>query len=397
MKNSERKKAKRMDLPLRSSGFTQIVYGGKTEDPWENYKRLNQHVNGFKPKASPYNVYFGELHGHSNLSDGTPDIDTYFLNVRDNAKLDFCALTDHDHGGVGREELFGEKWETIKNTVKKYYQPHKFTTILGYERDSYPWYNNAVVYYNNHDAEMLRGQTDGEISRQELREYLNRDDVIMVPHDTCFVSAGTDFLSLDKEDMPPLIQVFSRGSYCEKYDERFLTESAFFGGFWQDALKKGAKMGCICASDDHLGRNGIIDESKDFPFNYPGITAVLAKENTLQGIFEALKNRRCYGFMYGRVYIDFRINEHFMGEEITLNKDEIRSIYFNINADQEIKNVTLVKNCKDYIVFGSKHGKEQVIFDYEKEQETDYYYLRVLFKDGTMAWTSPIWITEKDQ
>ncbi len=396
MKNVERKTAKRFDLPSRSIEFTKIVYGGKTEDGWAYYRKLNETVESFMPKDNPFNVYFGELHGHSNISDGMPDVDTYFLNIRDNAKLDFCALADHDHGGVGREELFGEKWEITKNAVKKYYQPHKFTTILAYERDSYPWYNNAVVYYNNHDAKMLRGKTDGEISREELQEYLNRDDVIIVPHDTCFLSAGTDFLSLDSEDMPPLIQVFSRGGYCERYDERFLTESAFFGGFWQDALKKGAKMGCIAASDDHVGCNGIIDESKEYPYNFPGITAVLAKENTVEGIFEALKNRRCYGIMYGKILIDFRINDHFMGEEFSINKGEDRNIYFSVDADEEIKSVTLVKNCKDYIVFGSKAGKKQLVFDYTKENETDYYYLRVILKDGRMAWTSPIWVKEQE-
>ena len=396
MKNIERKNAKRMDLPGRSREYTNVVYGGETENPWDYYLRLRAQVDSFKPEKAPYNVYFGELHGHSNFSDGQPDVDSYFLNVRDNAKLDFCALTDHDHGGVGKKELFGEKWEIIKEKVKEYYEPNKFTTILGYERDSYPWYNNAVIYYNNHDGQMLRGSIDGEITRQELHEILNRDDIIIVPHDTCFLSAGTDFSMLDLQDMPSLTQIFSRGSYCEKYDERFLSDSAYAGGFWQDALKKGAKMGCICASDDHLCRNGIIDESKEFPFNLPGITGVLAKENTVEGIFEALKNRRCYGFMHGRVYIDFRINDHFMGEDVILNSGEDRLIYFKIDADEEIKSVTLVKNCNDYIVFGTKQGKEQVMFDYKKEQETDYYYLRVIFKDGSMAWTSPIWITEKD-
>ncbi len=395
MKNAERKKAKRFDLPLRSSGFTQVVYSGATENPWDYYNRLDEEKQKFMPEKSPYNIYFGELHGHSNLSDGMPDIDTYFLNVRDNAKLDFCALADHDHGGVGKSELWGEKWELIKEKVKQYYQPNKFTTILAYERDSYPWYNNAVIYYDNHEGQMLRGETDGEISQKELREILNRDDVIIVPHDTCFLSAGTDFASLENEDMPPLTQIFSRGGFCERYDQRFLTESAFFGGFWVDALKKGAKMGCIAASDDHVGLNGVIRDNLEYPYNYPGITAVLAKENTLEGVFEALKSRRCYALMYGKILIDFRINDHFMGEEFEIENGQDRNIYFTVEADGDIQSVTLVKNCNDYIVFGSNQGKKQLIFDYTKEQETDYYYLRVLLKDGRMAWTSPIWVKEK--
>lgn len=35
------------------------------------------------------------MHGHTNLSDGAPDIDTYFTNIRDLARLDFAVLTDH--------------------------------------------------------------------------------------------------------------------------------------------------------------------------------------------------------------------------------------------------------------------------------------------------------------
>ena len=35
------------------------------------------------------------MHGHTNLSDGAPDIDTYFANIRNLAKLDFAVLTDY--------------------------------------------------------------------------------------------------------------------------------------------------------------------------------------------------------------------------------------------------------------------------------------------------------------
>lgn len=38
------------------------------------------------------------------------------------------------------------------------------------------------------------------------------------------------------------------------------------------------------------------------------------------------------------------------------------------------------------------HTMEEIFIDYKKEQETDYYYLRVELEDGRYAWTSPIWI-----
>ena len=47
------------------------------------------------PGAPEYNVYFGDIHGHSNLSDGRPGVDEYFVGLRDRAKLDFGALVQN--------------------------------------------------------------------------------------------------------------------------------------------------------------------------------------------------------------------------------------------------------------------------------------------------------------
>ena len=53
-------------------------------------------------------------------------------------------------------------------------------------------------------------------------------------------------------------------------------------------------MGCIGASDDHGLTNGMTDERIPGLGRYPGITGVLAKENTPEAIFDALKARRCF-------------------------------------------------------------------------------------------------------
>ena len=147
-------------------------------------------------------------------------------------------------------------------------------------------------------------------------------------------------------------------------------------------------MGCIAGSDDHDMSNGLYNDRYEGIAKHPGITGVLAKENTLEAIFDALKSRRCYGFTGGRLYIDFRINGHYMGEEFDLTED--REIYFNVTADAEIKSVTLVKNCRDYVYFPQK--SEMLLYDYKVENETDYYYLRVKLVDGRTGWSSPIWI-----
>ena len=134
MKNKERKLAKGIDTPYRARSFTEKVYSGEAENPREVWKEMLDVPKSHYPGPNKYQVYYGELHGHTRLSDGRPTPDEYFQNIRDNAKLDFAALTDHDHGGVGKSELWGEKWEITKQKVASYNEPHKFTTILAYER-----------------------------------------------------------------------------------------------------------------------------------------------------------------------------------------------------------------------------------------------------------------------
>ena len=388
MNNNERKIARRYDAPNRNSDFTSKVYSGLCDDKEKLKKMTFDTEKRFYPPKSKYNIYFGELHGHSNLSDGRPSPDEYFANIRDNAGLDFAALTDHDHGGIGNAELYGEKWEYIKRKAEQYNDPGRFTVILGYERDSYPWYNNMSVYYNNYEGDMIYTDNRGEISEAQLNEALKRDDVLIVPHDTYSLEAGVDLENMPLKLLAPLIEVYSRGDCAEYFSNPWNSKDLqCSGGFWQDALKRGARMGCIAASDDHNMQNGIISDLYVGISRYPGITAVLAESNTLSSIFEALKARRCYGFMGGRMWIDFRINEHCMGEEFI--SDDDRSIYIKVEADCDLKQITLVKNCRNYIII---KRNEQLIFDYKAEKPTDVYYLRVELCDGRCGWTSPIWI-----
>ena len=389
MKHPEREAARRFDPVYRCRKVTELVYGGETEDKSGVHAAMAEAIQAFKPAPSEYQVFFGELHGHTALSDGKGTPDDYFTSIRDKAKLDFAVLTDHDHGGGGKAPLWGEKWETIKAAVRRYNEPHRFTTMLAYERDSYPWYANMIVYYNNYEGEMLRGEQDGEMTRAELHRWLAREDLLLIPHDTATLGWGTDFFALEPADMTPLLQIYSRYNYSERRDMALMYDSDCEGGHWLDALERGAKMGCVAGSDDHGGTNGRYLPDMRYPRNWPGITGVWAKENTLPALFEALKARRCYAVMGGRIVLDFRLNGHYMGEELPDTGE--RLLWFRIEADEKIDTVTVVKNGRDYIILQGK--EEETMVDYRKERPTDYYYLRVKLTDGRYAWSSPIWVS----
>lgn len=395
MVHPERKIAKRYDNPGRCKTFTDTVYSGASDTPQNLMKILDDCNHMFDPCDSPYIPLIGDLHGHSTFSDGRVEPDEYYRRLKDGVKLDFAALTDHDHGGVGKPELWGgspSKWDRIKELAKKYYEPGKFTPILAYERDSYPFYNNMILYFNSYDAGMFRGVRDGEITENELRTLLGRDDVIASPHDTYYLSSSADLSYLPLELMTPLMEVISRGDAAEYMGnpangEAFCCE----GGFLQDALRRGAEMGVIGGSDDHNGQGGVTLDC-EYPFKYPGLTGVWAKENTVEAIFEALKSRRTFAFMGGRMTIDFRINGHYMGEKISRGENGELHIWFSVDADEAVKQITLVKNCRNYMMFNGI--KSHLVIDYNQETEKDCYYIRVELADGRFGWTSPIWITE---
>jgi len=394
--------AKRYDTPNRSKAFTDIVYDAHARLPREEaLAKMTAAQRSLDPAEPELIPLVGEMHGHTNLSDGQPDIDTYFCNIRDLAKLDFAVLTDHDHGGVSKPELWegtSSKWELIRRKGEEYQQDGKFSTLLGYERDSYPFYNNLVLYFRDRDAEMVRGVRDGELTASELQKLLAREDVIACPHDTYSLTSNADFLALPQELITPFIEVISRGDAAEYMGNPAGADYACCeGGFWQDALRRGVKMGVLGGGDDHCGMNGRVDETLPYPDKYPGVTGVWAKENTPAAIFEALKAKRTYAFMMGyadgamggRMEIDFRINGHYMGETIQRSESHDLQIFYRVRADVPVKRVTIVKNCRNYVAL---QDSSELILDYRQETPTDCYYLRVELTDGRFGWTSPVWV-----
>lgn len=400
MTHEEARRARGYDYPDRSRAFTDTVYGHDAKPEKEMRADLDRAIHAFDPAPAAYRVFFGDIHGHSTLSDGNYSIDECYKNARDIAKLDFCAVTDHDHGGVGNKELWmpdpnwggRSRWEILQEKAAQYSEPGAFTAMLGYERDSYPWCNNMVLYYRGAKGEMVRDEHDGEITQAAYEALLQRKDMIAVPHTSGRIDSGCDFSAKSAMQIPRLLEIYSRSGAYEYFDNPYPSDTNCRGGYYQDALAQGALMGCIANSDDHDGLQGRDEAQSGNAFRrHSGITAVWARDNTREAIFEALYARRCYGFMGGRITLDFRINGRYMGEVIP--DAGRRDIFYQVTADAPVERVTLVKNERDDMFF--VEACQKMCFDYRRERPRDCYYLRVKLKDGRMAWSSPIWVQDR--
>jgi len=388
----EARAAKRIDVTNRLAEGTRFVYrdaGKGTEEERALFREA------FRIQPCPpteRQIFFGEMHGHSVLSDGSADPDEYFRSLTQ--RVDFCALTDHDHGGVDRDTLYTEKWDRIRELTAAHYRPGSFTTLLGVERDSYPWYDNMVIYFSTHTADLPIGAVRGETTAGELAGWLQSPEMFLAPHDTVNRTCTTDFTGRPPELMPHGFEIYSRGDCAEYFDHPLNVYSCIRGGSLQEALAASAHPAVYAGSDDHGGTNALDLPELGFPRRYPGMTGVWAKENTVEGIFEALKRRHTYAFMGPeRIYIDFRINGQLMGSRITEEADAPRRIvYYSVRSEVPVKKITVVKNNEDYFVARREGNPVSDFVDYRRQREEDWYYLRVELEDSRMAWTSPIWV-----
>jgi hypothetical protein len=125
-----------------------------------------------------------------------------------------------------------------------------------------------------------------------------------------------------------------------------------------------------------------------------GLAAVLVEEVSRMGILEALKARRCYGTTGDKIFLDFRVDGHFMGQEFSSNASS-SNIEAVIDGTDELSSVVIFCNG-EIIMEQSGHdlaGKKSLRVQYTHAAKgSRYYYLRALQKNDAIAWSSPVWV-----
>ena len=85
------------------------------------------------------NTYYGQIHSHTNLSDGLGDIDEAYDYARNEAKVDFLAVTDHsnwfdnDTAASMDDGSASEEWKLGQATANEKNENGKFVAMYGYE------------------------------------------------------------------------------------------------------------------------------------------------------------------------------------------------------------------------------------------------------------------------
>ena len=379
-----------------------------------------------REKASK-KLFWGFIHGHTNKSDGMRSIEDYFTNLK-KAGLDFGASTEHDHTWETSDDDFNE----IKETIQKHQKEGELILFFGYEWGYwYTGYGDICVYFFDDSLPILRSDANKYNSTEKLIKNLKsfQGDVLMIGHHSAlrpgyrnwkYIDDSIERLveiystwgnqensSRDGNPLPPRYKFFGYGKHAIKRGP--LLEKQ--GSFVQNALLMGYKLGFTAGGDDHFGvypSGAIHPDNGIYP---PGIMAVWAENLTKRDIWEALYNRKCYGSTSPRIIMEFCMDNYSMGDCIELennsNLRENRKIMMRLFSPVIIKRIEIVRNNEivhykdvDLEVLeeswnDSSNFDSISLMHSNKREKLVFYYLRVFLEEDNMAWTSPIWITEK--
>jgi len=383
-------------------------------------------------------LYWGDIHGHNELCDGTGTTDEYFQYGRDVSKLDFCSLTPHD---IWIEQ---EKWDFLQKKVKEYHRPGEFVTLLAFEWtarlpqarmfreekfSSSPHsvynrvkhltlekYGHKNVYFPGEEGRLLSCLNRDSDTVEKLYREVAKEDAIVISHHPAHIAYWTDWDVVD-DRFEPVVEIFSTWGSSENSQSEGnpypLTQAPYYpgtekhGSFVTDALNRGYKLGFIASGDSHVPTPGKsllsgsgfeeVERRKKLgkiPRYYNGLIAVYCKTLTREAIMGAIRNRRCYATTGKKIRLDFRLGRFFMGE--VAKKADIKNEKFAISVEgtSPLEKIEVVHNGQVMKKITVENDTRNIKTECEvpSKEQMGYYYIRVSQRDREMAWSSPIWI-----
>jgi hypothetical protein len=343
-------------------------------------------TNPICPEAAPdgLSLYYGEIHSHTELSDGGGTPEDSYRWARDVEGLDFAGLADHFEDGQSYNYTLEDKWRITRQVTQEFDDPGRFVTLLGYEIGTLDRHRNA--YFRDEDGRMIVEGRGGEpVSMDNVFEKLAGSDYILIPHAPKFHG-----ISWDRPHDPErqrLIEICSNWGISEEGGPLSV----------RAGLEYGYKFGFTGGTDNHQAEAGNPDLG--------GITGVYAESLTREAIFDALLARRTFATSGPRMIVTFEVNGVFMGTELHSAADGPRQITGRCITCDAIDTVEVIRNGEvAHAVRGD--GVRDLGFEREDSDELDklllerpldgersaYYYLRVTTVNGDLGWSSPVWL-----
>lgn len=334
-----------------------------------------------------WNLYFGQLHAHTDISNGAGSVEEAFQYASQVDGLDFFAVTDHsdsfDNADMGAIDADGADisadWADGKQAAASVTNGD-FVGLFGFEMTWPEDKQLGHISTFNTPGWQTRDQADFENVPTALENYYKA--LASVPGSVSqFNHPDTvhgdferfDHYSPQYDAVVSLLEVAGEDGVvdCEYYDL---------------ALDKGWHVAPTNNQNNHNGQWGDASEAR---------TVVLAKSLTEEALYAAMKDRRVYATQDSDLAIYYELNGTVMGSILPKSEEAEITVFLSDPTDEAIGNVEVVTDGGAVLVSEYVETPSQVL-ELSASCGHSYYYLRITQPDGDVAVTAPVWMDGYD-
>ena len=389
-----------------ADGKVTVIVTVKRADEKETSKTWS-----FTIGEATFQRYFGQLHSHTQYSDGAGSLDSALAYVKalpDNANVDFVAFTDHSNyfdsknnpnveaalydTSLVKDSDPSHSWATYKDTVAAFNAANagKMVAIAGFEMtwSGGPGHINTfntpgIVSRNNTTLNNKTKDAGLQAYYKLLSQKEGANSISQFNHPGTTFGNFIDFGYWDAvvDTRMYMVEVgngegqIGAGGYYPSYEQYIM------------ALDKGWHVAPTNNQDNHKGRWGNANDARD---------VILTDDFTEDGIYAALRARRMYATEDKNLDLDYTVNGNMMGSIIDVPAKLNFEISFNDpDRTDSIAKVELVVNSgKVAYTWDSAADLAKGSVSVELAPEYTYYFVRVTEGDGDLAVTAPVWVGE---
>ena len=339
-----------------------------------------------------YNLYFGQLHSHTNLSDGAGSCEEAFYHAANEVdNLDFLAVTDHsnafdnDMGASVFDGSMSSKWVYGHELADKYTR-EDFVGIYGYEMT----WSNGLGHMNTYNTAGFQSRTQPEFASYAtaLSNYYaalksDANSLSQFNHPGTTFGNFEDYAYYD-EVIDELITIIEVGN-----GEGTIGSSGYFPSYeeYTRALDLGWHVAPTNNQDNHKGHWGDSNTAR---------SVVMADSLTRNNIYDAIRNRRVYATEDNDFSVYYTLDNYEMGTILAAEDVEetvhLKAVLSDPTDTGSVK-VDVLVNGGIVAATKSVPVRESTV-EFDLNASYSYYYLRLTQADGNIAVTAPVWIGE---
>lgn len=358
-------------------------------------------------------LFWGLLHGESERIDSTENIEDCLRYFRDDKAMNFFASSPFE----AQEETSNDIWKTVCQNITDFDETDRFTCLIGFQWQGAVGEEGLRQMIYAKDNRLLLRKKDAKYNTlKKIYKSFAPKELLSIP---CFTMGKASEYNFENynPDFERVVEIYNAWGCSEstkKEGNKFPIETVGKKGIKesgegsiQKALLRNCRFGFVAGGLDDRGAYADLYEGDQEQYS-PGLTAIIAAEHSRSALMEALYNRSCYATTGQRIIIGIFLASLGMGSETsTAQKHGLlvnRHLHGFVAGTTDLDVVEIVRNGKVIKSFSPTGYSFDFTFDdmvpLEKvainakdgKPPFAYYYLRVVQKDGHMAWSSPIWV-----